>query len=276
MARWFTGLATLVLAASACTNPGTTLEARGRLVHADGTPLTDHVVTSYELTFVVDQPDGDAEVLRTYGSAGDITTDDEGRFLLVDPALTLPYERFEEVYECTTICVDSATHCYDAEQEDCTTTCTDGGSYEECDECCYDEETCTTYEDSEGNSWEECTTSSVCEECGCTTVTDEDCSEDCVTSVVEVCEDECFATEEVCEWITRSTTEYASLAEIAVTRAEILVLDRNGVPHRVAGAQRRAAQAEECRRVEGGEAECRMLDTWIQSDVFRLPPNFER
>jgi hypothetical protein len=266
----------LTLAAVACTGRSTTLEARGHVLHSDGAPLVEHVVTSYELTFVVDRSsNGDVEVLRTYGAAGEVATDGDGRFLFVDPDLVLPYERLEEVYECSTLCVDSATSCYDVEQESCTTTCS-GSSWEECDECCYDEETCTTYEDSEGNTWEECSTSTVCEECGCTTVGDEDCTDECVTEVVEVCEEECFATEEICEWVTRATTEYASLADVAVTRTEIVVLDRNGVPHRVAGAQRRAGQAEDCRRLESGATECRPLDTWLQSDVFELPPNFER
>lgn len=268
-------LSLLALAAAACSGSGTSLEAGGRVQHSDGTPLADHVVTSYELTFVVDTGSGDVEVLRTYGGAEELTTDARGRFSLIDPALTLPYERLEEVYECQTLCVDSATQCYDVEQEDCTTTCS-GSSWEECDECCYDEEVCTTYEDDEGNTWEDCTTSTTCEECGCTTVSDEDCTEDCVTGVVEVCEEECYATEEVCEWVTRATTENASLADVAVTRAEIVVLDRNGVPHRVAGSQRRAGQAEQCHRTERGATECRTLDRWVQSDVFELPPNFER
>jgi hypothetical protein len=273
--RYASALSVLTLFVAACSTPGTTLEARGRVVDSDGAPLVDHVVTGYELIFVIDTGAGDVEVLRTYGGSEEVSTDANGRFVLVDPDLSLPYERLEEVYECNTLCVDSTTQCHDVEQELCTTSCS-GSSWEECDECCYDEETCTTYEDSEGNTWEECSTSTVCEECGCTTVGDEDCTEDCVTEIVEVCEDECFATEEVCEWVTRATTETASLQDVALTRAELVVLDGNGVPHRVPGTQRRAGPAEECRRLESGATDCRTLDRWLQSDVFELPPNFVR
>jgi hypothetical protein len=265
-------VAGFALLAAGC-GSGQELLASGRLQDENGAPLANTELAAYVVNFEIA---GGYRVERVYSNQGiAITTDAQGRFYVQDYDLALSYEWTEEVYECGFVCADSVIDCFDVEQEVCEQQC-ETVSYEDCwDECsqCCDETTvCTTYEDSEGNTWEECTTEESCEDCGCETtcetVTEDSCDEDCWTEIVEQCNETCLRYEEQCDWVTYSHTAYPAMSEVISVQASVVLQQADGTQLTIEGNATESRQAEECERVNG-EQRCTLLNRWLQSDDFR-------
>lgn len=273
----------LIAISCATEEPTQRLIAVGQLLDADGTPRANAPIERYQLTFVLD---GEVEIERTFrhdaiGAQG-IVTDEQGMFRITDDDLALSYDWQQDEYVCQDVCVEVVTECYEVEEDVCVEQC-DVVTYEDCyDECyedctttCYDELVCTTYTDDEGNEWEECYTETVCEddctstcEPVCGTVTEEQCWDDCHVEVYEQCDDHCVATEEHCDWVTRTYTSYPELSEVIDTRATITVLDADGAEQTIEGDPLDGREDQECTESDDGPPSCKRLGVWLQRDRF--------
>lgn len=265
-------VAGFALLAAGCGSDGQELIASGRLQDENGAPMANTELAAYVVNFEIA---GGHRVERVYSNQGiAITTDAQGRFYVQDNDLALSYDWTEEVYECGFVCVDSVIDCFDVEQEVCDTQC-ETVSYEdcwdECSECCEETTVCTTYEDDEGNTYEECTTEESCEDCGCETqcetVTEDSCSENCWSEIVEQCNETCVLYEEQCDWVTYSHTAYPALSEVVSVQASVVLQQADGTRLTIEGNASESRQAEECERVNG-EQRCTLLNRWLQSDDF--------
>ncbi len=240
------------------------LVASGTLLASDGvTPVAGAPIDRYELTFSFAGEVGEAFVERRFsddGAGSPIVTDDSGRFQITTSDLALSYDWERDELVCQNVCQSWDTICHDVTEEVCTDTCTEEQCWSDCwDDCtldCYDEWVCDEYD---------CWTETTCEET-CIEVCDTVCDVvsypcNCYWDTYQQCHDECVATVEECDWVTRSYTTNPALQDIVSTQARLWPADEGPV----GGKTVEAYQHESCADT------CQPTNLWIQKDRFVLP-----
>jgi len=246
----------LGLATGCVPDHGQQLLAMGELVSPSGERLAHQPIDQYQITFLVEGETGEVEIRRLYSDANEsgdpIVTDEDGRFTITQNALDLSYSWERDEYVCEDRCVSWEEVCQTESEQICST-CYEDYCWEECWDECWDETYCDDY-----GCWTEtwCDTS-----CG-TFCDTESYACDCYWQDYAECWDECSATVEDCDWVTRTYTSPVPYGRVLSAEAAIALPGRSPI-----AGEPLVSEHRECERDE----ECDYDERWVQHDRFVVP-----